>query len=130
MIYETFVSWGPSNPKYKLLVVAAPLLVMLSTIAIVSVAFYLAWPLQWTDSDMSFDSMSIIHLVIALSIGGTLPLGSLDFKGYDKKSVYDKSEDVRCWLSGPNVKGRERLRVTGWPEPSEPPLPPPGSSRR
>ena len=30
-ISETFLFWGPVNPKYKLLIVAVPLSIMLST---------------------------------------------------------------------------------------------------
>ena len=109
-VYETFVSWGPATPKHKLLVVAAPLLVMLSTIVILLVAFYRAWSLHWTNIDMSFDSMSIIHLVVASSIG-KVELGPLDFSGYDKKSVYDKSQHVRCKLSALDSQGREPLQI-------------------
>jgi hypothetical protein len=110
-VYETFVSWGPESPKYKLLIVAAPLLIMLSTIAIILVAFYWAWPLQWTESNMSFDPMSIIHLIIACS-NGEVRLGPLLFDGYDKKSVYDKSQDVTFRLSEIDVqRGREVLKV-------------------
>ncbi|KAF8337150.1 hypothetical protein F5887DRAFT_920561 [Amanita rubescens] len=134
MIYETFVFWGPASPKHKLLVVAAPLLIMLSTIVILLVAFYCAWSRHWTESNMSFDSMSIIHLVIASSIG-EVQLGSLDFTGYNAKGVYDKAQNFRCRLSALDARGREPLQngklkySKNTPGRSELPLTPLGTSR-
>ena len=111
-ISEMFVFWGPADPKYKLLIVAAPLSVMLSTISIILLAFYWAWPLHWTDSDMSFNSTSILHLIIASRIG-EMQLQPLNFAGNGKKSTYDKSEEVICWLREDTEQGREVFEVTG-----------------
>ncbi|KAF8336081.1 hypothetical protein F5887DRAFT_1285508 [Amanita rubescens] len=108
-INETFVFWGAADPKYKLLIVAAPLLIMLSTIIIILVALSLAWPLKWSKNNMSFDPMSIIHLIIACSIGQVDPL---QFKGYDKASIYDKPNDVKFGLAEmPRYNCREGLKM-------------------
>ena len=125
-ISETFVFWGPADPKYKLLIVAVPLLIMLSTIFIILVALYWAWPWPWTDSNMSFDSTSIVHLIISSSIG-KMQLEALNFAGYDKKGTCDKSENVTCRLREDMERGREVLDVIGRPEHSG--VPPVTSSR-
>lgn len=104
-----------------MIIVAAPLLVMLSTVVVISVALYWGWSLDWTGYDMSFDSMSIIHLLVAWSSIQQTGLGSLDFTGYDKKKVYGMSEDVTCSLSMGEQARRQGLKVEYKPKPQESP---------
>lgn len=116
MIFQNFVTWGPASPRHKMIIVAAPLLVMLSTIVIISVAFYWGWSLDWTGYDMSFNSMSIIHLIVAWSSIKQTGLGSLDFTGYDREKVYGMSEDVTCSLSMDEGARRQGLKVEYTPK--------------
>ena len=108
-INETFVFWGAADPKYKLLIVAVPLSIMVSTIVIILVALYLARPLKWSYENMSFDPTSIIHLIIACSIG---QLDPLQFKGYDEANTYDRPNDVKFGLAEmPRYKCREGFKL-------------------
>ena len=59
---------------------------------------------------MSFDSASIVHLIIASSIG-EMQFEPLNFAGYDRKGTYNKSEEVTCRLRENAQRGREVLEV-------------------